>query len=100
LSTVIGDVSDPQIMRKHAELFHSADVIFADGPKDGRFERLFLQRLDELNITQRPLVVLDDIRLWNMLDIWRSVRRPKMDLTSFGHWTGTGLIDWTERTGV
>jgi len=40
------------------------------------------------------LVVFDDIRQWNMLKIWRDITRPKIDLTSFGHWTGTGIIDW------
>lgn len=37
----------------------------------------------------------DDIRLWNMLRIWREIRLPKMDMTSFGPWCGTGLCEWT-----
>ena len=41
-----------------------------------------------------PIGVFDDIRQWTMLAIWRAVQRPKLDLTSFGHWSGTGLIDW------
>jgi hypothetical protein len=40
-------------------------------------------------------LVFDDIRIWNMLRIWREIVRPKLDLTSFGHWTGTGIVDWT-----
>jgi len=39
-------------------------------------------------------VLFDDIRLWNMLDIWRSIDFPKLDLTSFGHWSGTGVVQW------
>ena len=81
-------------MRRHAELFRTAEVIFADGPKDGRFEQVLLDRLEEIGLPQRPLVVFDDIRVWNMLAIWRGVRHPKLDITSFGHWSGTGLIDW------
>ncbi len=38
--------------------------------------------------------MFDDIRVWNMLEIWRGIRRPKLDLTSFGHWSGTGLVDY------
>lgn len=38
--------------------------------------------------------LFDDIRVWNMLAIWRGIRRPKLDLTSFGHWSGTGLVDY------
>lgn len=44
----------------------------------------------------QPILVFDDIRAWNMLAIWREIRMPKLDLTSFGHWSGTGLVDWTE----
>ena len=22
------------------------------------------------------------------------IARPKLDLTSFGHWSGTGLVEW------
>ena len=43
-------------------------------------------------ITDR--IVFDDIRLWNMLRIWHGIRRPKLDMVSFGHWSGTGWFDW------
>jgi hypothetical protein len=36
----LGDVSDPATMNRHAPLFQSADLIFVDGSKDGRFEPL------------------------------------------------------------
>jgi hypothetical protein len=39
------------------------------------------------------ILVLDDTRLLNMIDVWRLIRSPKLDLTSFGHWSGTGLVD-------
>ena len=81
-------------MERHKELFKSADMIFVDGPKDGRFEQDFLERLKELRLTQTPLLIFDDIRLWNMLAIWRAVAMPKLDVTSFGHWSGTGFVDW------
>ena len=38
------------------------------------------------------LILLDDIRLWKMLKIWREISMPKLDLTSFGHWSGTGIV--------
>lgn len=97
LSQIIGDVSDPSVMHQHEALFQTADIIFADGPKDGVFERVFLERLMELRLSGNPLLVLDDIRLWNMLAIWRGIRLPKLDMTSFGHWSGTGFVDWTAR---
>jgi hypothetical protein len=38
--------------------------------------------------------MFDDTRVLNMIEIWRRLNRPKLDLTSFGHWSGTGLVDW------
>jgi hypothetical protein len=32
--------------------------------------------------------------MMNMIGIWRGIRHPKLDLTSFGHWSGTGLVEW------
>jgi predicted O-methyltransferase YrrM len=95
LTQVVGDVSDPSVMRQNAEVFQAADIIFVDGPKDGRFERVFLTQLANTDLAHGPLLILDDIRLWNMLAIWREVRRPKLDVTSFGHWSGTGVVDWS-----
>lgn len=95
ISQILGDVSDPNVMQEHTGLFESADLIFVDGPKDGHFECDFLKRLEEIGDLNNPLIVFDDIRVWNMLSIWRSIQRPKLDVTSFGHWSGTGLVDWT-----
>ena len=97
LSQIIGDVCDQKVMHNHEALFQAADIIFVDGPKDGRFEYAFLNRLEELPLTSAPLIVFDDIRLLNMLSLWRRIQKPKLDLTSFGHWTGTGLVEWTKK---
>ncbi len=95
LTHLVGDLSDPAVFEKHRARLEEADFIFADAPKDGRFEPLFLKSLETLKFKKPMLLILDDIRLWNMLATWRAVSRPKLDLTSFGHWSGTGLIDWT-----
>jgi hypothetical protein len=59
-----------------------------------RTEANILANLGTLNLSRDVVIVFDDIRVVNMIDIWRRIGRPKMDLTSFGHWSGTGLIDW------
>ncbi|MDP9991748.1 putative O-methyltransferase YrrM [Variovorax boronicumulans] len=91
---VLHDISTPGGIEPHRALFESADLIFVDGPKDGRTEADILVNLSTLNLSRDAVVVFDDIRVVNMIDIWRRVAQPKMDLTSFGHWSGTGLIDW------
>lgn len=92
----IGDVSEAGTMAHHASVFRSADLIFIDGPKDGRFEPLLMRQLREIGLPRQPLLVFDDIRVWNMLAFWRNLRLPKLDITSFGHWSGTGLVDWID----
>lgn len=90
----IADLADPRIFAEQAGLLQKADLFFIDGPKDIAFEQAFLHNLAGLEFARRPLLIFDDIRVWNMLRIWRGIDRPKLDLTSFGHWSGTGLVDW------
>jgi predicted O-methyltransferase YrrM len=90
----IADLTNPSVIEEYRELLEDADLIFVDAEKDGRMERVFLGHFERLKFKRRPIIVFDDIRVWNMLRIWRDVRRPKLDLTSFGHYSGTGVIDW------
>jgi len=89
----IGDLSDPAVFESHRALIEETELLFMDGPKDGIFERKFLQQLETIHFQKPLLVVLDDIRFWNMLAIWHEIPNPKLDLTSFGHWSGTGLVE-------
>lgn len=88
------DLAVPEAFAQHAALFAQADFIFVDGPKDGRFEPALAARLDTVEFTRPPYVLFDDIRDLNMLRFWRELRKPKLDISSFGHWTGTGLVRW------
>jgi predicted O-methyltransferase YrrM len=91
---LVSDMSAPELFADHKEIIAGAELIFVDGPKDGAAEDLFLEHLSEIAFRRSPIVVFDDIRLMNMVNVWRGIARPKMDLTSFGHWSGTGLVDW------
>ena len=93
----LGDLSDPDVVRRHEPLLAGADLMFVDAPKDGVFEPKFLRNLERIAFRKPPLIVWDDIRLWNMLSVWRGISRPKLDLTSFGHWSGTGVVRWEAR---
>jgi predicted O-methyltransferase YrrM len=87
----IGDLGDDAYWETQEPLFHDADLVFLDGPKDGVFEPILLRRLAEVGRTHAFTLVVDDIRFLEMLDCWRELPFPKMDLSSFGHWSGTGL---------
>jgi predicted O-methyltransferase YrrM len=93
---ILEDLSELSIFEQHFDLFNRAELIFCDAPKDGIFEAKFLRNLRLLHPTSACLLVLDDIRLLNMIDVWRAIQSPKLDLTSFGHWAGTGLVDMSE----
>jgi predicted O-methyltransferase YrrM len=94
LTQILGDLSQPEVFAQHKNLLKQAELFFIDGPKDKVFEKEILAALSRIEFRTPPILVFDDIRIWNMLKIWREIDRPKLDITSFGHWTGTGLVDW------
>lgn len=88
------DLTTTAGFEKHRAMLENADMIFMDALKDGVQEYKFLEFFATVNFKKKCLFVFDDIRLWNMLDIWYHMDKPKLDLTSFGHWSGTGLVEW------
>lgn len=77
-------------MEKHLETISQADLIFIDATHDGALEERLIQNFEKAAL-KRTYLLFDDIRVWTMLRMWRDLRIPKLDLTSFGHWSGTGL---------
>lgn len=92
----VADLSQPSVFSSYRSLFEEAEMIFVDAAKDGIMEQHLLDLFETVSFRVAPVVVFDDIRVWNMLKLWRAVKRPKLDLTSFGHWSGTGIIDWAK----
>ena len=90
----IADLANPAVFTRHAALLSAADLIFVDGPKDKKFEPALAALLDTLSFAQPPWVVFDDSYDLNMLRFWRELKKPKLDITSLGHWTGTGMVRW------
>lgn len=88
------DLSTPPGWRANSEILRRAELIFVDAKHDGAQERKFLRGFDQIGLANAPVVVFDDIRVWKMLAFWQEIDRPKLDLTSFGHWSGTGLVDY------
>jgi len=88
------DLSTPAGWRAHADLLEHAEFIFLDAQHNGEQERNFLRGFEEVGLASAPIVMFDDIRLWRMLEFWQQIERPKLDITSFGHWSGTGLVDY------
>jgi len=91
------DLSDKSTFKEYSALFNDVDIIFTDGPKDGKFEYDFLENLNSLKLDKKQsYLIIDDIRFLNMVKLWRNILSPKLDITSFGHFCGTGLVDISE----
>ena len=101
LTQYLEDLSNIEIFQKYLPIINEADLIFLDAPKDGIFEYLFIKNLVESDlICKTRYLILDDIKFLNMVKLWRSIRSPKFDLTSFGHATGTGIIDISSKLEI
>ena len=91
LQQIVEDLAGRDLFDRHRTLLSHAEFLFIDAAKDGRLERKLISAFESMAFVTKPVFVFDDIRLWNMLAIWRELRWPKLDLTSFGHWCGTGI---------
>jgi hypothetical protein len=64
-----------------------------DAPKDGVFEPKMVQLLQTLQSKPNRILIMDDIWFDCMQPVWQSIKLPKIDITSLGHWSGTGIVD-------
>jgi hypothetical protein len=87
------DLSDWAAIEKNRELLEAAEFLFIDAPKDGVFEYRLMEHFGRLSFARRPIVWFDDTKLWSMLRFWRELAYPKLDLTSFGSWSGSGVVE-------
>ncbi|MCI5120948.1 MAG: hypothetical protein D3908_07145 [Candidatus Electrothrix sp. AUS4] len=90
---IIGDLSDIIFFEQYVALLNKAKIIFIDAPKDGVFEYAFIENLTKLEKLKSKILIIDDIKFVNMLDLWHNIASPKIDVSSFGHWSGTGIVD-------
>ena len=90
----VADLSLDSTIQKYTSLIEEAEFIFIDASHNGILEEQILTNLKKIPFRNKVFVLLDDIRVWTMLKTWREISLPKVDLTSFGHWSGTGLVEF------
>ncbi len=88
------DVSTKEGQKAERSIFEQADFIFVDAEKDYDMEAKFVRYFDSLRFKTPPIIVFDDIRLTQMVEIWREISHPKLDISGLGHWSGTGIVHW------
>jgi hypothetical protein len=73
-------------------LLKSPFIVVDVDPHDGKFEHKFMSHLTQNNY--KGVIVFDDIYLNDgMKEFWFNIEYEKYDLTKFGHWSGTGLVE-------
>ena len=88
----VADLSIGGVMEQYTPLIQQAGLIFIDATHDGKLEAQLLRNLEKIAFLNKVFLLFDDIKVWTMLKMWREISYPKIDLTSFGHWSGTGLV--------
>jgi tetratricopeptide (TPR) repeat protein len=88
------DLRDPVQVHGEQGILQQADIIVVESIMDKDQVYDYCQLFDILTFKKPPLIIFDNTRVLSMLKTWREISHPKLDLTSFGHWTGTGLVEW------
>ncbi len=84
-------IIDDCLEDKYNELFMKSKFILLDTAHDGGFEDSFLKKLQ--NLKWKGLLILDDINLNHpMKNLWSNIAREKKEITSIGHFSGTGAV--------
>lgn len=77
----------------HISTLVDTELVFCDiAPHDGGQERRLLEEL--IKADYKGLLLLDDIHQFTgMRDLWNSIpEKKRIDLTTYGHWSGTGAV--------
>ncbi len=88
------DMTSDVVFANHLENLSQAELISVNCQDLPLSKGDFLTLLERVPFRAGPIVLFDNIRLVDAVSVWRGIQHPKMDMTSFGHWTGTGLVDW------
>lgn len=91
---VIYKISEFMDDDKNKELILSARMIFIDAPHNGDYETACYEWFKENKYS--GIVVWDDIHLNENMEIfWENVTHKKIDVTKYGHVTGTGIVNFS-----
>lgn len=91
IKNIVFRLTEYQKDSEYLEFILNSKMIFIDAPHNGLFERELYAWLKEKEY--KGMTVWDDIHLnEDMVSFWNDVDLPKLDVTKYGHVTGTGVI--------
>lgn len=80
-------------MKRMPEYIHDCALVMLDIDHSGRNEAIILNELIHMGF--KGIMICDDIYLNDeMKAFWASVSLQKYDISRYGHWSGTGLINF------
>ena len=89
----IGDFLD------YSDMIMESSIILIDITHNGKDEMNILKKLYDMEYT--GLLLFDDIvEFKGMKEFWDVVEFKKYDITSIGHWSGTGIIDMFDKFDI
>jgi glutamyl-tRNA reductase len=79
------------------DLLSKVKIIMIDIDHYGEMEKNIIDKLAELNFS--GIIILDDLfnhpdQIINesMKNLWDNIKYKKIDVTKYGHWSGTGIV--------
>lgn len=92
------DLFDPMVLKKWGETLLESAIVFIDiDPHAGKQEMALVEWLRTHDY--QGLIVLDDIWYFKAMrdELWQRIEdRYKLDVTRWGHWSGTGLVSFAQ----
>lgn len=88
------NLEDESNFEKYKDIFINCDFILLDGPKNKTFESKIFYYFLKVKPKKPVYVLVDDIYLSTMVDLWNQLPFHKIDLSFIGHWSGSGLFIW------
>lgn len=85
---------------KFYDIIKKSSIIMMDvDPHDGIQEPLFMDLFREAEF--EGILLLDDINLNQpMNNWWNNINIEKYDISKYGHWSGTGLVNFNKNTKI
>jgi predicted O-methyltransferase YrrM len=87
---IIGDCLDD------IDILLKSKLIMLDIDHSGIEEEKILNTLKDNNYD--GIVILDDINIFKpMNELWKNIKEKKYEITQYGHWSGTGIIFFSDK---
>ena len=90
---IVFDLSLSEQLDKISPIISKSDLIVLN-ISNGSLVNKLLKLFESQSLKKGTLIIINNIKIWQMIPFWESIKKSKLDITSFGSWKGTGLVEW------